>query len=181
MDKWCLRMIVACWLAGPAAAGLAVAQAGVAVAQTATVRLDETLRAEPAPTAAEAGKIDANAKVRMVERKGFWAKVSAPGASGWLKLSSLSLETSGSGTGNAALPALTSLATGRTGSGNVVSAAGTRGLSAEDLRAAQPDMDAVARVKAMAVSADAANRYAQDGGLAPRQVGYVTASGAPKP
>jgi hypothetical protein len=42
-------------------------------------------------------------------------------------------------------------------------------------------MNAVAAVNAMAVPADEAGRYAQDGGLKPRQVPYVTASGAPRP
>lgn len=168
MSKWLAHAVVV-W---------SLAVAGLAAAQTATIRSDETLRAEPVASASDAGRVEANAKVKVLERKGFWAKVASPTATGWLKLSSLNLETS---SGGPTLPTLTSLATGRTGSGNIVSAAGTRGLSAEDLRAAQPDMDAVARVKALAVPPDAANRYAQDGGLKTRQVAYVSPSGAPKP
>lgn len=171
MNGWLTPTVTVCFVTG-------LALAGVAAAQTATVRNDDVLRAEPAATAPDAGKIEANVKVRVIERKGFWAKVSGPAATGWIKLSALNLDTNGSS--SSALPSLTSLATGRVGSGNIVAAAGTRGLSADDLKTAQPDMEAVARVKAMAVPPDAAKSYAQDGGLKTRQVAYVTPSGAPK-
>jgi hypothetical protein len=172
-------LVLALLVAWSAATGPAQAQAPAQAPsppQAATTRNAEALRADPSPTAASVGNVAANARVQVVERKGFWARISSGNVSGWLKLSSLSLEPSGTAS---AAPSLAGLASGRTGSGNIVSTAGTRGLSAEDLRSAQPDMNAVASVKAMSVSGDAASRYAQDGGLKTRQLTYVSASGAP--
>ena len=148
-----------------------------AFAQPATVKTDDVLRSEPSPTASSVASVTANAKLGVTDRKGFWAKVDFGGTTGWLKLSSLNLDQGG---GAPSGSAISGLASGRTGSGNIVSASGTRGLSAEDLKAAKPDMAAVAQVKKLAVPADEATRYAQSGGLLTRKVAYISDSGEPQ-
>lgn len=144
-------------------------------AQSVTLKSDDVLRADPLPTAASVAALSANAKGEMIERKGFWVKIKSGQFAGWLKLSSLTIEQAG---GGASL--LTSLASGRTGTGNVVSASGTRGLSAEELKAARPDMNAVEAVKRLAVSDAEATKYAQAGSLVTRKLAYLTVASAPK-
>jgi hypothetical protein len=71
------------------------------------------------------------------------------------------------------LAGISGVATGRAGTGQVVSATGVRGLSAEDLKAAQFDEQELKRAEANAVAADDARRFAQAGKLAARTVALL--------
>ena len=143
----------------------------VAFGQTGTTKSDDVLRAAASPTAASIAPIPANIKFEVVERKGFWVKIKVGITTGWLKLSSVKLDKGGAA--STPTSALSGLASGRTGYGNIVSASGTRSLSAEALRTAKPEMNAVAQVKKFAVSVANATSYAQAGGLQTRQVAYI--------
>lgn len=157
------------------AAGLLLAAAAsLALAQTGTFKSAQSLRAEPAEQAAAAGNVAEGARFELVERKGFWVRVKSGAATGWAKLSAVNLEQGNAGAGSAG-SVLSGLASGRAGSGNIVSTAGTRGLSAEELKASKPDMEAVAQVKRQAAPAPAAASYAQSGGLRSRQLEYLPA------
>ena len=98
----------------------------VGSAQTGVVKISDVLRSEPLPNAASVSPVVANAKLTLVERKGFWAKIRIGDATGWLKLSSITLDQGGSGASSGST--LSGLASGRTGSGNIVSASGSRSL-----------------------------------------------------
>jgi hypothetical protein len=143
-------------------------------AQTGTFKANDVLRAEANEQSATAGNVSAGTKFDVLERKGFWVKLKAGNATGWAKLSALNLDQGSSGAGSAG-SVLGGLASGRTGSGNIVSSAGTRGLSAEELKAAKPDMEAVAQVKRQAAAVPAATSYAQTAGLKLRQIEYLPA------
>jgi len=142
----------------------------IVIAQTVTVKLEETLRSDPSDKAT-GPKVAANTKGALIERKGFWVKIKATNSEGWLKLSSVSVDQSESGSGG--ISALAGLASGRLGGGNVVSASGTRGLSDEELKGAQPNTVALAAVKKSAVSDQEALRFANSAGLRPRQVALI--------
>jgi hypothetical protein len=114
------------------------------------------------------GAVKAGASVDIVERKGFWARVRGGTLTGWLKLSRLSLDSGGSGGEIAAL------VSGRTGSGNVVSASGGRGLDAADFARATPDTAAVSALSRSAASEAAAEKFARSGGLKPRRINYIS-------
>src|SRR5471030_202591 len=139
----------------------ALLYAGAAMASPAHVRVAGPLQAQPVATAPATGSVKAGAVVDLVARKGFWAQVRGP-ATGWLKLSRLSLDSGGSGNDIAAL------ASGRTGSGNVVSASGGRGLDASELASAKPDSAAVAALSRTAASEAAAGKFAASGRLKTR-------------
>lgn len=149
--------------------------AGSALAQPAVIKANETVRADAQATAESLGEVKAETKVEIMERKGFWAKIKAGSLTGWVKMTALSID-SGNSSGGAS--ALVGLASGRAGSGNIVSASGTRGLSSEELKAAQPDTKALAAVKAFAVAAPAASQYGSQGRLVSRQVAYLPAPAA---
>lgn len=137
--------------------------------QAGTMKADDTLRAEPSPASAAVGPATRNSRVEVLERKGFWMKVRAGGAVGWVKLTGVATDApAGAGAGS-----LTSLASGRSGSGNIVSASGTRGLSEAELRGARPDAEAVKQVRKMAVSSADSAQFAAEGRLQARKLDYV--------
>jgi hypothetical protein len=146
--------------------------AGAAVGNPAHVRVAGPLRSQPAPTAPATGALKAGAAVDIVERKGFWAHVRGGTQTGWLKLSRLSVDSGGSGSEIAAL------ASGRTGSNNVVSASGGRGLDATDLARATPDTASVSALARSAASEAAAEQFARSGRLKTRHIDYLRASSA---
>lgn len=141
-----------------------------ASAETARLRAPVSLLASPSTSASSTGAAKAGATVQILDRRGFWARVSVGGTSGWVKLSALSLSSSNSGR------EIASLASGRSGQGNVVSASGGRGLdNGPDLTKGTPNPAAVAALSALVVSQDAAERYAHAGRLSTRAVAYTSA------
>jgi hypothetical protein len=148
-------------------------------AQTAIFKIADVVREEPSETSAAVSNAALNSKAEVLERKGFWVKVKTAQASGWTKLSAVSIEQTG-GSGAGGLSVLTGLASGRVGSGNIVSSAGTRGLSENDLKGSKPDLQAYAYVKTLAANEADALRFAQAGGLKPREISYVQPPAAPE-
>jgi hypothetical protein len=154
-----------------AAAGLCAAVAFAAAVQG-TVTQDDVIRAEPAPSGASVASIKAGATVKVVQRSGFWRRVEGAAGTGWLKLSSVRVDSgASSGAGLAAL------ATGRGATGNVVTTSGTRGVSAEDLVAAAPDTAELQRLEALGVTAEQASAFASAVGLTSRSVDYLSPRG----
>lgn len=147
----------------------ALFSAGAAMAEPAKVRTAGPIQAQPLAAAASSGSVKAGVTVDILQRKGFWARVKSGTQTGWLKLSRLSLGTGVSGSEIAAL------ASGRTGSGNVVSASGGRGLDAADFERATPDSAAVSALSRTAVSEAAATQFARSGGLKARKLDYIRA------
>jgi hypothetical protein len=135
------------------------------------VRLDEirdTLRAEPSPASAAVATATRNSRVEVLERKGFWMKIKSGSATGWVKMTGVATDAAaGQGAGS-----LSSLASGRSGSGNIVSASGTRGLSEAELRGRRR-AEAVKQVKKLAVSSTDSAQFATDGHLQTRKLDYV--------
>ena len=145
--------------------------AGAASASPAHVRIAGALQSQPVPAAPATGTVKAGASVDIVARKGFWAQVRSGSQSGWLKLNRLSMDSGGVGGDIAAL------ASGRTGSNNVVSASGGRGLDAADLDRATPDTAAVSALARTAASEAAAAQFASSGRLKTRRLDYLRAPG----
>jgi len=141
--------------------------AGAAMAGPAHVRTAGPLQAQPMASAPVAGSVKAGAAVDIVARKGFWAQIRSGGVSGWLKLSRLSMDSGGAGNEIAAL------ASGRTGSNNVVSASGGRDLDAADFARATPDNASVAALSRSAASEAAAVQFAKAGHLRNRSIAYI--------
>ena len=162
----------------PATAGLAIAAiatvvlgAGLSLAATAvrgTITRDDVLRAGPVATATPVGKIAQGASVDVIDRNGFWRRVSGPAGQVWLKLSSVRVNS-----GTTAGAGLAALATGRGATGNVVTTSGTRGISADDLTGATPDTAELQTVEALAVTPEQARAFAGEGHLVARRVEYV--------
>jgi len=141
-----------------------------ALAQNVTVKLDDMLRADPNDKST-GPKVSSSARGTMIERRGFWVKVRANNAEGWLKLSAVALDQAEGGTSG--VSALVGIASGRVGTGNIVTASGTRGLSDEELKSAKPDAIALDRVKKSVVSEQEVQQFAATGGLRSRQIALI--------
>lgn len=174
------RALLALLLAAGAGSGLAQTEAAV-------MKRAAELRESPSESAKPVAPLAADAPVtRLGERQGPWIRVrDAQGATGWVHLFDVgSPSAGGSGAGGFAGGALRSV----TGLFNrnpsprtttATSTIGIRGLGAEDIAQAQPDVSAVARMEALRQSEPQARQFAREAALVPVQVDPLPAPTTP--
>lgn len=152
------------------AAALGLLLASTAWAQEAAVTRRATeLRETPADGSRSLAALPAQAGVtRTDERSGPWVRVrTADGATGWVHLFDLGPATGaapsgGGGFMTGALRGVSSLfgGSGASRTSQTATTAGIRGLGAEDLAQAQPDLAAVQRMESLRVSDADARAFA---------------------
>lgn len=130
----------------------------------------DTLRAEPFADAKTAGTLNKGDSVDIVSKKGAWLQVKTKKSSGWVRL--LSVKRGGA-TSNNALGGAISVASGRAGTGKVVSTTGIRGLSAEELKSAKFNEEEMKKMESYQTSAADAKSYAAAGGLSATKMAYL--------
>ncbi len=131
---------------------------------------DDNLRKEPYSDAATSGAFKRNDKVEILEKKGAWLKVKVAGGSGWVRMLSVRRgEASKNNEGKGVL----NLASGRSGTGQVVATTGVRGLNEEELKAAKFNEAEIKQMESYAASADSARQFAQAGSLQARKLDYL--------
>jgi hypothetical protein len=173
---WLAALLVLSALPGP----------GHAEEEAALVKRGSELRETPG----EAGRVLAplpadTAVTRTGERQGPWVRIrTATGTAGWVHLFDIGPATgSGSGSVAGAFRSVTSLfskpSTQRTTT--ATSTIGIRGLGAEDLAQAQPDMQAVARMEALRQSDNDARQFARRASLSPVSVEPLPAPARAQP
>lgn len=173
------RALLAAAVAGAALTLPAHAQQDASVIQRAT-----ELRDAPGTTGASLGALAADSPVeRTGERKGSWIKVRTPqGIAGWVHMFDVGTRASAApASGNAATSGLRSLGGlfgGNAGTTTATSTAGIRGLDAEDIANAQPNLAAVTQAEQQRVNAEQARRFA---GAASLQAHQVAALPEPAP
>ncbi len=128
----------------------------------------DILRAEPFADAKTAGNLNKNDAVDILGKKGAWLQVKSKSASGWVRM--LSVKRGGASAGG---NSIADIASGRAGTGKVVSTTGIRGLSAEELKAAKFNEDEMKKMESHAVSASDAQKFASAGGLSSSQLAYL--------
>ena len=128
----------------------------------------DSLRAEPFADAKSVGSLAKNESVEILAKKGAWLQVKSKKTTGWVRLLSVKRgAASNSGSG------LSDIASGRTGTGKVVSTTGIRGLSAEELKAAKFNEDEMKKMESYQTSASDAQSYAAAGGLSANKMAYL--------
>lgn len=155
------------WLSGP----------WVHAQETFTVKRDVELREAPQPNA-KSTRLAANAAVtRLDERQGPYRRVrTAEGKTGWLHMFDLQgsapSASAASGTGTGVLRSLgQAFSPANTRSNTVAtSTVGIRGLDADDLANASPNLAAVDAAGQYKASEAQARQFAQRAGFKPRQV-----------
>ena len=128
----------------------------------------DMLRAEPFADAKTAGNLNKNDTVDILAKKGAWLQIKTKSASGWVRI--LSVKRGGASISNSSVA---DIASGRAGTGKVVSSTGIRGLSAEELKSAKFNEDEMKKMESHAVSASDAQKFASAGGLSSMQLAYL--------
>lgn len=128
----------------------------------------DNMRAEPFADAKTVGSLNKNDSVEILTKKGAWLQVKSKKSTGWVRLLSVKrggASSSGSG--------LSDIASGRTGTGKVVSTTGIRGLSAEELKAAKFNEDEMKKMESYQASSGDAKSFASAGGLSATSMSYL--------
>ncbi len=122
--------------------------------------------------------LEEGASVDIVERKGGWLKVNLNDNSGWARMSSIRKgdNTPQPDAGTEAKGVL-DFASGRAGTGNVVSATGVRGLNEEELREAKFNAVEIEKMESLSVDRKAARNFAKKANLKTVQVDFLSAPG----
>ncbi len=141
-------------------------------AETGTALKSDSLRAEPYGDAKTVGSLARGDKLDIVEKKGAWLKVKTAKSSGWVRL--LSVKRGAAAKSNEAGGVL-GLATGRAGTGQVVSTTGVRGLSEEDLKAAKFSEEEIKKLENYGISGAEAQQFAAAANLKLRKLDYLPA------
>lgn len=102
-------------------------------AETGSALKNDSIRFEPFSDAKVTGSLNRGDSIEILGKKGAWLQVKSKSTSGWVRL--LSVKRGNSSTSNQ-MGGVLSAASGRAGTGQVVSTTGIRGLSAEDLKSA---------------------------------------------
>jgi len=146
------------------------AQTGIAGEAGSALKADE-IKAEPFRDAKTVGKLAAGAKVDIVKRDGGWLMISSP-KKGWVKMLSIrrGAATSAPGVKPSGIAAL---ASGRAGTGKVVSSTGVRGLNEEELKNAKFDEKELTLAESYAVNKKDAEQFAAKAKLKARRVNYL--------
>lgn len=129
-----------------------------------TLLRDEILRSQASATASVTARVSRGTTVDIVTRRGGWLQVRTPRAQGWVRL--LSVRAGQGGSGGAGLGDVVGVATRRADPSRVVSVAGVRGLSEDQLRQARFDADELARLDNHAATLSQARNHASRSGLA---------------
>ena len=103
--------------------------------------------------------LPANSALTILERQGGWMQVNAAGQQGWVRMLNVRTGTAAASTGTDA-SSVTTLATGRAGTGNIVATSGIRGLNEEQLSKAQGDPKQLQKMESNARSKQDAAQYA---------------------
>ncbi len=154
-------------LAGLLLSGIALA------ADPGTLSRVDNLLDKPFSNAKTISTLKAGSKVEIIGRSGGWYQVKAGTQTGWLRMLSVRRPTSGKPT---SVAGVAGVASGRTGSGAVVTTTGVRGLDNGELDNAQFNEAQIAQAEKLRVSATDAAAFAKQGGLA-----HVDAPKLPEP
>ena len=143
-------------------------------AEPAVVIRATELKKEPATDAATVAELAENAALDAGERKGGWTRVRTPGGSeGWVKM--LLLRYGAPGTAKAGDTGLSQMFNvARTGTSGTTVTTGVRGLDAEQISNAHPNVAELGKMASFAATKEASSGFAKRAKLQARQVDYPT-------
>ncbi len=129
----------------------------------------DSVRAEPYADAKSTGNLSKGDSVEILSKKGAWLQIKSKNSAGWVRL--LSVKRGGASSGNA-LGGAIDVASGRAGTGKVVSTTGIRGLSAEELKSAKFNEEEMKKMESYTTSASDGEKFASAGGLSKSSLAY---------
>lgn len=122
----------------------------------------DNMRFEPFADAKVTGSINKGDNLEIVSKKGAWLQIKSKSKTGWVRL--LSVKRGNSSSSNQ-VGGVLAAASGRAGTGQVVSTTGIRGLSAEELKAAKFSESEVKTLESYTQSAEQGRQFASAGNL----------------
>jgi len=134
----------------------------VGMAETGSALKNDTIRKEPFADAKSAGSLTRGESLEILKKQGAWLQVKTKKTSGWVRLLSVKRGTSTGGSQSAGVLAV---ASGRAGTGQVVSTTGVRGLSEDELKAAKFNETEISAMESYTTSAETARQFASQGQL----------------
>ena len=151
---------------------LLLLSSGALAGESGSAIKSDTLRAAPFVDAKSIATLTSGSQVDILKRDGGWYQIKSPQGSGWVRM--LSIRRSAANKGAAGFSGLSSLASGRAGTGRVVSTTGIRGLNEEELKAAQYDEKQVTLAESFLTSKSSAEKFAAQAKLNAHQVDYLS-------
>jgi len=148
-----------------------LAQTGTA-GEVGTVLKADKIRAEPFQDAKVVGLLTAGSRVNVVKREGGWLLLSSP-KKGWVRMLSIR-RGGGTSAPGAKLSGVVALASGRAGTGKVVSSTGIRGLNEENLKNAHFNENELKLTESYTVTKRDAEQFAAKARLKARKVDYLS-------
>lgn len=136
--------------------------APVSAAEIGSALKNDSLRVEPYADAKVSGSFNRGDSLEILKKQGAWLQVKTKKNTGWVRL--LSVKRGGTTSGNQAAGVL-AVASGRAGTGQVVSTTGVRGLSEQELKAAKFNESEVKTLESYTVSAEQGQQFAKAGNL----------------
>lgn len=140
----------------------------VLASDTGTAIKADVLRAQPFADAKTIGNVNKNDAVDILTKKGAWLQVKTKSKTGWVRI----LSVKRGGTTNSG-SSIADIASGRTGTGKVVSTTGIRGLSAEELKLAKFNENEMKKMESYTLTAADGQKFAAAGGLASTNLTYL--------
>src|SRR5450830_356507 len=134
----------------------------VIAAETGSALKNDSMRLAPVADAKVAGSFNRGDSLEKLKKQGAWLQVKTKKTTGWVRL--LSVKRSSSSAGNQAAGVLAA-ASGRAGTGQVVSTTGIRGLSEQDLKAAKFNDLEIKKLESYTQSAEQGSQFARAGNL----------------
>jgi hypothetical protein len=148
-----------------------LAQTGAADETGSAIKADE-IKAEPFRDANTIGSLAAGDKVTIIKRDGGWMMISEP-KTGWVRMLSIR-RGSGTSAPGTDVSGIVELASGRAGTGKVVSSTGIRGLNEEDLKNAKFNEKELKLAESYIVKKNDAEQFAAKVRLKARRVAYLS-------
>lgn len=128
----------------------------------------DVLRSEPYIDAKTIGNLAKGDDIDILSKQGAWLQIKNKRTSGWVHLLSIKrIRALNSGNN---ISSTIKVASGRAGTGKVVSTTGVRGLSAEDLKAAQFNETEIKLMESYITYPIQAKVFASEGGLKTRSI-----------
>lgn len=140
-----------------------------------TMIREDQLRAAASATAAVTAQVPRGASVEVLARRGGWIQIRVFGRTGWVRMLSVRTTDSTQRDVGGELAGVIGMGTRQADPSRVVSVAGVRGLSEQELKAARFDAQELERLDRYAVSRAEAQVFAREGGLNARRVDYLPA------
>ena len=142
-------------------------------AESGTALKADSIRDQPYADARTTGKFARGDKLQIVAKQGAWLKVQTAKTTGWVRLLSVKRGSIGA-SGNQTADVL-SMASGRSGTGQVVATTGVRGLNEEDLKSAKFNAAEIAAVESYTQSVQQGQKFAAEGKLKAIKFAYLPA------